>query len=186
MNVKKSLWLFLLHLELFVLGTALFILLFQTELAKSTTVLFYRGIILLSIVTLFTFFVGVGINFALRGKTFSLSDALLSSVLIFCLNLVFFTHLPVTAERSVSTFLLGYMNENSDREISEEEMAKVLIDKYIYEHEGVRKRFDEQTVSGNIFNSGSGYRITSRGKFVMSVYNFVTDLFRISKKNIFP
>ena len=40
-------------------------------------------------------------------KFFIITTILLSVTLIASINLVLFTHLPVTAERSVSVFLLG-------------------------------------------------------------------------------
>ena len=101
-------------------------------------------------------------------------------------NLVFFTHLPVTAERSISVFLLGYLNEHSQTILTEQKITQAFTDKYLYEDKAVEKRLREQVVSGTVMVNGGGYKISERGRALMKVYALMADVFRIDKKLIFP
>jgi hypothetical protein len=186
MRVKKIFWLFLLHLELFVLGSLFFILLFQTPLFKGTGVFFYRGLILLLAASLATILIAIAVRAVTLGKMFSFYDVILSCLLVFSLNLVFFTHIPVTADRSLSVFMLGYMNKYSEGALSQKEIAEAFSQKYIRDYGAVNKRLEEQIASGNVAKEATGYRITNQGKLLIRVYSFFSDLFGINKRNIFP
>ena len=186
MSVKNILILTLWHLAFFVLGFVLFIFLFRTSLFDFVSVFFYRGILLLVIVC---FLIALIIFYFKRtkfGAFFTYKDIAISLTLIFCINLVFFTHIPVTADRSISVFILGYMNNHSEKAFTKEEIAQVIVDKYIYENGGIEKRFNEQIYTGNIIDEGNKYRITKRGRLVMKIYELVANIFLIDKKNISP
>lgn len=186
MEIKKIFWAFFLHLELFILGSLLFILLFHTNLFASVSVFFYRGIFLLVISSILIILIAIVVKTVSKRKIFTVRDVLLSVVVVFCFNLVFFTHVPVTADRSISVFLLGYLNDHPGEIITKDEVAQVFIKKYIYEYEGINKRFEEQIASGNIVDEENGYRITKQGKFIISVYNLIANLFDIDKKIVSP
>jgi len=113
---------------------------------------------------------------------FALRDIILALVLFFCVNLTFFTHLPVTAERSISVFLLDYFNKNSDRYLTKEEVTKIFIDKYLYEDKAIEKRLHEQIFSKNIIKEGSNYKISTQGKNLMKFYKVTSTIFNLSKK----
>lgn len=186
MNVKKVFWLLLLHFELFVLGTLIFILLFNTNLFRNITVFFYRGILLLLVASLFTMIIAIIVNLVSSRNIFTVRDVLLSLVLVFCINLVFFTHVPVTGDRSISVFLLGYMSNQSDKILSNDEITRAFVDRFVYEYGSMDKRLDEQILSGNIFKDKNGYRITKRGIFLIKLFNLVADIFVIDKKVVSP
>ena len=184
MSVKNTAWATLLHFELFSLGTILFIFFFQTGLFGGIKVFFYRGIALLGLASFLTTLAATIVKFSSKKKVFTVRDILLSVVFVFCLNLVFFTHLPVTADRSVSVFLLGYINSKPDRVLTKKELTKVFVDKYVYKNQALDRRLREQTVSGNIIKEGGGYRISKQGRLVMRFYNFIARLFGIDNKTL--
>jgi hypothetical protein len=186
MKPQKLFWLLLLHLELFVLGTGLFILLFQTPLFRGIDVFFYRGIALLFLAALTTTLIAIVIKEAPSKKIFRVYDVILSGVLIFSINIVFFTHVPVTAERSLSVFILGYMNQDPEEVLSHRQISQALEEKYLQGYRAVDKRLNEQLVSGNIDRQGSGYKITKQGKMLMTIYGFFADLFGLEKRNVSP
>lgn len=182
-NILKLLFL---HTLFFILGTALFISFFRTNLFRDINIFFYRGIVLLSIscilMVLFQCFYQQK-----AGKTlFTNRDIILSLVLIFCLNLVFFTHLPVTADRSVSVFMLGYLDSNPEKIMTNKEMAQLFSDKYLSEYGEIGRRFNEQIASGNVIQTKNGYQITKQGRFLMKVYRLVADIFAIDQKLVSP
>ena len=186
MPIKHVLKLFLLHVSLLVIGTCLFILLFHFPLFGGMSILFYRGIMLL---VLACFIITVLLLVLKRTnfmKIFTYRDIILSLTIIFCFNMLFFTHVPVTVDRSISVFLLGYMDENHNKVLTESEITNFFTSKYINENQAMKKRFNEQIVSGDIAQVGDGYQITNRGRALVSFFSFIGDLFEVDKKNISP
>ena len=185
MKIKSFCSLILSHVVFFIFGTILFILLFRTGLFQSL-VLFYRGIILLIISCVFMCFLMISYKRSIFGRVFTYKDIVLSAVLIFCLNLVFFTHLPVTADRSISVFLLGSINRYQEKGLRKNEIVKIFIQKYLYEYGAMDKRINEQIVSKNIVRKNNAYEITKQGQLLIKIYSIIADLFNIDKKIIFP
>src|SRR5437763_322860 len=113
MKASTIIILIAIHASLFLAATSLFIVLFHTGLFSNIDIFFYRGIMLL-LVTCFVLLTGL---FLLKRKQhiriFTYRDVILSVVITFSFNIVFFTHIPVTADRSLSIFILGYMNEHA-------------------------------------------------------------------------
>jgi hypothetical protein len=186
MSIKDAIKLLIMHIFYFILGTALFVLFFYTRLFGNINVLFYRGILLLVTTCVVITILLILFKRSRLGKLFTYRDIILSVTIIFSFNIVFFTHLPATAERSISVFLLGYMNKNPDKAITKEEFTRFFIDKYINEYGAMEKRFNEQIVSGNIVSKGKGYLITKQGRLIMRFYNLIADLFKIEKRIISP
>src|SRR3989344_4786820 len=155
-NFKSASQLVFLHIGLLFLGTTIYFVLLASGLLNSISVYFYRGICLL----------------------------ILTLVFIFSINLLFFTHVPVTADRSISVFLLGYMSGSSETVYDEEVIKKVFIDEYVLKNENIEKRLEEQISSGNISRDLGGYRITDQGKKIVRFYVFISRLLNIRSENI--
>jgi hypothetical protein len=171
------------HALLFLGGTVFFLLMFRSTLF-SDLVLFYRGIILI-------FLTGIVLTavfyLILRSKyrgNLTFRDLIISLLLMTSVNIVFFTHVPVTADRSVTIFVLGYMNSNPEKVYTKNELEDVFIDKYIDENDGMDKRSYEQVVSGNINEVDEGFKLTRRGKLLIKLYIMIADLFDLEKKNL--
>jgi uncharacterized membrane protein len=174
----------LLYFSFFIIGTALFIFLFHTPLFSSISVFFYRGVVLLVVSSFLIILMLVYLKKKAFGNLIDTRDIILLVTLIFCLNLVFFTLVPVTVDRSMSIFLLGYMNKHSDAKLTNQQITKVFIEEYVQKNKALNKRFDEQLVSGNIVIKKGGYQITNQGKSLIHFFQFTADLFGINKKNI--
>jgi hypothetical protein len=186
MSIKEVCRAIMSHVIFFALGTIFFVFLFHTNLFKEINVFFYRGIILLITSCIFVLLIEVLYERTFYGKIFTHKDIILSVVLVFCINLVLFTHLPVTADRSISVFILGYMDKYPDKIFTKDMFAKVITGKYLYEYGAIDKRLSEQIISGNISRDGSTYTITEQGKFLIKLYGIIVDMFNISKKLISP
>jgi hypothetical protein len=186
MTTKNLVNLLLFHFFTITIGTILFVLSFRTRLFLSMNVLFYRGILLLItaciVVTLILLFIKISNRFNLL----TYRDIILGITIIFSFNLLFFTHFPVTSERSISLFMLGYMNKNVDKAFTKEEITQVFIEKYIIEYGEIEKRFHEQMVTGDLVSDRAGYRISKRGRMILRFFNFIDELFMIDKKIISP
>ena len=175
--------LILLYVISFIVGTAIFVDLFHTKLFDWWDVFFYRGILLLGVASL-----AVGATlFAVRKLApgiISLKDIYIIILTLISVNLLFFTHVPVTAERSISIFLLRYMNTHAAREITKEDLTQVFLGEYIKADDNIQKRIHEQLVSGNIAPQGDGYRLTEQGKLLMKMYELTASVFGVNKKNV--
>jgi energy-coupling factor transporter transmembrane protein EcfT len=144
----------------------------------------YRGVLLLLVVGFLMLIVIYLIKRLILKKLFTSRDIILSSVLIICFNLVFLTLVPVTIDRSISVFMLGYLSNNSQKVITKNDMTNYFVKKYVYENRAIEKRIDEQIFSGDISKCQNGYKITQRGNLLIKFYKIVADIFNIIK-NLF-
>jgi len=113
-------------------------------------------------------------------------DILLIFTVFCCVNVVVFTHLPVTAERSVSVFLLGSMAQEPERVFSEQDMEEYFISRYVRDYRAFDKRFHEQIATGTARPEGGGYVLTAKGEALIRIYDFIADCFGLDKKLIHP
>ncbi|OIP57144.1 MAG: hypothetical protein COX79_03990 [Candidatus Levybacteria bacterium CG_4_10_14_0_2_um_filter_36_16] len=186
-NSAKTLFLLIaIHVFFLIIGSILFILLFHTRLFINIDVLFYRGIALLFTSCLVLTAILLLLRHRKYIRIFTYKDIVLTIIIFFSLNIVFFTLLPVTADRSISVFILGYMNKNSNESFTDEKMTQVFIKKYLNGSEGIDKRFHEQIVSGNIMKTGKNYKITKQGQFIIKLYLIIGEMFAVTKKNLSP
>jgi hypothetical protein len=173
----------LFHVCFFSVATGVFILSFRLPVFTGT-VFFYRGILLLCTVAVLSAVVLVYGKRKRQTPPYTYRDILLALVIFVCFNLVFFTHIPVTADRSVSVFLLGYMNAHSPRTVTEDELTYVLAETYVRSNAATSKRIHEQLQSGTIIRDGDGYRISQRGVLLMRMYGWIAELFGLNNGNI--
>lgn len=186
MKLSEVLKLISIHVIYFIVGSIVWVLSFHSPLYHSINVFFYRGILLL---ITDCFLMAIFMWIVKRRKLndlFLYRDIVLSITLIFSVNIIFFTHVPVTADRSVSIFILGYFNKNCEKSLSKEEVANFFTKKYIVEYGAIERRLSEQIATGDIEKNDFGYSITERGKHLMKIYEGVTDIFGIDKKFVSP
>jgi hypothetical protein len=181
---KELLVKLLIHFGVFVLFTIIYITSFRTGLFQTINVFFYRGILLLLTASLF---LATTLVFLKRNTKFSdylnYYDLIVSVIVFFSFNLIFFTHVPVTADRSLSVFMLGSMTQDIDGSYRKDELENLFIEKYINENNNIGKRIDEQLSSGNIMEANNEYKLTDRGKKLMDFYKNVAEIFEIPKDN---
>ena len=177
----------LLAIELLALagGTVLFVGLFHTPVFSAMDVLFYRGIGLLLLATALTAVALVVLRRVRFPGLIGWRDILLVAALLFSGNLVFFTHFPVTADRSVSVFMLGYLDQRRV-ELTRQEIEDVLVERYVVAAGAAEKRLEEQIVSGNLAVEDGRYRITDQGRALMASYRVIAGLFGIDTRNVAP
>jgi predicted transcriptional regulator len=153
------------------------------------SVLFYRGIALLLVASTLTALLIWIIGLKLANKLIIGRDVVLAFTLMFSTNIMFFTHFPVTADRSVTIFLLGYMNNHADVKpvMTKEELQNVFIDKYVKEYDAMDRRMNEQIVTGTIEKTTDGnYRLTPKGKLFVKFNVWIGNYYGLDEKNINP
>ena len=163
--MKRIFELLLIYISLFIAGTLAFICSFHTPLLKNIDVFFYRGLFLILLWGCVFSVVMFGFHKVCADNLVTIRDIILFFIAFCCINVVLFTHLPTTADRSISVFMLGYMAEHPDQSFTEEEMEAIFERKYVEEYGAFKKRFHEQEVTGTISRNGTdGYQITESGK----------------------
>lgn len=170
---------------IFIACTAVFIALFHTGFLSGIKVLMYRGLVFI-ILTGAIAAVAMGVVRHFWGFV-TIRDIIMMFVIFCCVNTVLFVLIPVTVERSVSVFMLSYMDENSDQTFTEESVGDVFTDKYVVEYGAFDKRFDEQLETGTIVQNEDGsYSITDQGRFIVKMFRTVSYLFNTDQRLVYP
>ena len=178
--------LLLIYIALFLFGTILCILLFHTPLFSGMDVFFYRGLLIILCSGLASAACMEALRRRKKELQITVRDLLLLFVSFVCIQTLFFTHVPVTAERSVSVFMLGYMADHDDHAFTGEELEDFFISCYVQDRGAVAKRLHEQEVTGTIVRDGGGYRITDAGKRLMDLYERVAVLYGLDDDIVHP
>ena len=96
-------------------------------------------------------------------------------------HLVIVFYFPLTIDRSVSYHLLTEINnQNENFEISFEDMRNI-ISNYTNDQKFLEKRLDEQLQLGNISNNPEGYFISNRGKNLIQIIQFISNIYSYEK-----
>jgi len=183
MKGKDILILGLLYVLLIVLGFGIFILLFHTPLFNSL-IFFYRGLAFLGVSCGILIFFLFALKRSRVIRIWTTRDSILALVLFFSFSIIFFTHIPVTAERSISIFLLGYMDKNINQSPTKEEITQAFINTYVIKYDAMEKRLQEQLVSGTIEQKNGKYQITQKGMLLMRFYAWIARIFHIDQRLI--
>lgn len=162
--------------------------LFHTPLFSSINVLMYRGIIFIVmsgiVSAVFTYII---MRIKDNKSWLSAKDIFVVFCACCCINMAMFILIPVTVERSVSVFMLSYMDENDSVSYTEDDIKKIFVDKYVDEYGAFEKRFEEQIVTGTIEETSDGkYKITDQGKSIVGMFRVVADLFQTDKRLVYP
>ena len=173
------------YILIYLVCTALFIGLFHTGILKNMEVLMYRGVAFILITGVISAVIMAVVR-KLWGFV-TVRDVILMFFIFCCVNMVFLTIVPVTVERSVSVFMLSYMDENSGQTFTEESVSEVFTKKYVEDYGAFEKRFDEQVVTGTIEQNPDGtYSITDRGRFVVRAFRTIAEWFDTDRRLVYP
>ena len=184
-NTGNVLLLIGLYALIYVVCTAGFIGLFHTSLFGDMEVLMYRGIAFLLIAGVVSAVI-MGIVRMFWGFV-TIRDIIMMFCIFCCVNMVFLTLVPVTVERSVSVFMLSYMQENKDQTFTEESVGEVFTTKYVEDYGAFEKRFEEQVVTGTIVQNEDGtYSITPKGEFVVEAFRTIAEWFDTDRRLVYP
>lgn len=166
----------LVYLLSFLFGTVVFIALFQIDfLSSCMKVFFYKGLAYLAIASLLavasSFFFAKAVAVAADFKDYLVVFSLFSGI-----TLGWFILIPVTTERSISVYMLSYI-DSLDKPIGKEEFERIFFDDYIVRHGSFTKRFAEQLETGSIEQEGEKYRMTERGHQIVKMFRTASSLF---------
>lgn len=184
-SAKSVIGLIGLYALIYVVCSVMFVALFHTGILKDMGVLMYRGIVFIVITGAIAAIV-MGVIRKFWGFI-TVRDIIMMFVIFCCVNMVLFTLIPVTVERSVSVFMLSYMDENSDQTFTQESVGEVFTSKYVEDYGAFEKRFDEQVVTGTIEENPDGsYTITERGRFIVKLFRTIAEWFDTDRRLVYP
>ena len=177
--------LILIYAVIYIVCSLMFVALFHTGLLKGMNVLMYRGIAFIILTGIVSAIVmGVVRKF---WKFVTIRDIIMMFVIFCCVNTVIFTLVPVTVERSVSVFMLSYMDENSDKTFTQDSFGEIFTSKYVNDYGAFEKRFNEQVVTGTIKQNEDGtYSITDRVRFIVSIFRNLAEWFDTDRRLVYP
>ncbi len=184
MNKKDVLKIALLDFAFFLLGTLLFVLSFSTPIFGWVSILFYRGIYLLVFASLLMLAIMLIFKKSKYGRLLTYRDLIMVMVLFVSINIMFFTLVPVTIERSVSVYMLGYLDKNSNVILTDSQLSDAFVKQYVKDDKAMDKRLNEQIYSGNVSSRSGGYIITERGKSLVNIFLIIARIFNVNTKII--
>ena len=175
--------------------TVLFVALFHIPALNRKGVFFYRGCIFIVVSSLTAMVLTILAAKLFRKLELNWKDVLLVTLVFFGFTLGYFSVGPEPVERSITVFLLSYLEEVNDQDpdavISAEELEDAFIDGYMYRIGEFEKRYEEQRVTGNIVEKvnkegETGFVITDRGRFFVDVFRLVSRVFNMGPELVYP
>lgn len=191
MNMREKIIHFLklsgIYFILYVFATAAFIGMFHTPFFQRMDVLMYKGTLFIFLTGVLAAILMIGCMRWMPGIGITCKDVLLLFCGFCCINMVIFTLIPVTVERSVSVFMLSYMDENDNHNYTQQDMEEIFVDKYVRDYGAFEKRFHEQIVTGSITENSDGtYRISKRGKLIVNLFRMIAKWFHTDERLVYP
>jgi len=184
---KEILYNVLVYSVLYVISFFAVVLLIRLPLFKGINVLMYRGIIMIIIAGALASCLLVLFRKWKKISWLKTKDAVMVFIITCCINMVFFTLIPVTVERSVSVFMLSYMDTYNEKSFTREDIEEVFEKKYVDEYGAFEKRFEEQISTGTIKrNEDESYSITSKGSFIVGLFRLISNMYDTDKRLVYP
>ncbi len=172
---------------LYMIATIIFIAMFHTSLFQSMDVLMYRGILFLILSGGIAALLMLFCMRVMPKGWITVKDVILLFCGCCCVNMVLFTLIPVTVERSVSVFMLSYMDQNEELQFTQKDIEEIFVEKYVKDYGAFEKRFHEQLVTGSIQENEDGtYCITSRGKQIVTMFRMIAKWFQTDQRLVYP
>ena len=165
-------------------GMVVLVALFKLGVAAHIDILFYRGIVLCAIAFALTIALLTCIG-RVTGRV-SFRDAIAAGALSLGLNLSVLVIAPVTVDRSVSIFILGYMAAHDGKTFTTDQIETALRDVYFGELRQVERRMLEQQTSGNVQKTPDGYVISTQGLTFLRWAGWVGALFDVDRRLLQP
>ena len=177
-KIRNNLNIAIFYITNLIVGTAIYIAFFSTDLMKSNSIPLAAPLGLLSILCIvFSAFL-----FILKSKRkipilFTNRDITLNMVLLFFLNYNLYVMIPFNCSRSNSIIIVGYLQKNTSEPKTKIEIEKFVKEEYFEKYQAIQIRLDEQTRAGNIREINGKYELTPQGVFTVKVFGFITDLY---------
>lgn len=167
-----------------VISTTLFIALFWIKFFDFLDILFFKSLVLLSITICVIFFSLIFLKKINFFKIISTRDIIIICLLSFILNDSIYKLVPFNTSRSVSVMIVGYLYNNKDRNISNNELNQHIYKLYFLKENAVKMRIAEQIRIGNVKQIENQYKLTDKGLIIVNIMSSITEIFNTKKNYI--
>jgi len=167
-----------------VISTTLFIALFWIKFFDFLDILFFKSLVLLSITICVFFFSLIFLKKINFFKIISTRDIIIICLLSFILNDSIYKLVPFNTSRSVSVMIVGYLYNNKDRNISNNELNQHIYKLYFLKENAVKMRIAEQIRIGNVKQIENQYKLTDKGLIIVNIMSSITEIFNTKKNYI--
>ncbi|BDV32800.1 hypothetical protein [Methylocystis iwaonis] len=177
-TLRRAFALVLLYAAATLVGGVIFVALLRAALAfLGPGVMFYRGVGAL-IVDFFLLIVLVAAAAARLPRRFGIdgADALGAAIVATSLLLAAFVLGPITADRSISVFMLSQFDA-ADRPLTGAEARDAFVRVYVDDWAQIDRRLKEQALSGNLEQGPEGWRLTAQGRAFMKTARALSSIF---------
>lgn len=162
----------------------LMVALFWVGFLGGVSILLYRGLLILAACEAACFAALLVLRRRWRG--WRVRDAVSACAFASGVGVCFLTLLPVTIDRSMSVFLLGRMAAEPDRSFSPADLETIFVRTYVQRFDQVKRRLEEQRVSGNVTETPGGYQIDAQGLAFVQLGRLISKVFRTDPRFIDP
>jgi hypothetical protein len=169
-----------LYISAVIVGLALLVGLFKSGLLGSIDILFYRGVVFCGIAAGLTIAVIVAVMH--RAGLGRPRDALAAGMFSLGVNLTFLVIAPVTVDRSLSVFIVGYLAAHPGQSFSGAEIEAAFRSVYIGQYQQIERRMREQVVSGNVAEKDGAYWLTAQGEAFLRMARWTAWLFDTDRR----
>ena len=167
---------------LLVIGSV--IALFWIGALQHISIVFYRGLALIGIAEVFCFgFLWLACR---KWPTWKMRDVVSACAFAAGAAVCFLIVLPVTIDRSISTFMLTQMAAQPDRAFTPAELRAVFIDVYVERYDQIERRLGEQQISGNVAPVATGFKITPQGLAFVRLARVLSRVFQTDPRFVLP
>ncbi len=162
-------------LLIFTTSALLFTLILSIKRWYLPQILFFEGIITILIVNIIILVILKSFYYYKLRKDFLhyFYQSIIASLLI----LIFHTTVVTIVDRSISVYILSYIQNNPNT--SFDKVSKNI--NIIFSKNGLKKRFSEQISIGNIEKKDNYYILTNKGNFLYHSFGVINKLFYTDK-----
>lgn len=165
---------------IFIFFTLVYLLSFHLPIFNQQTVLFYRGITLLTLISIFFFIFTLVFHYFRPTKY--LQSIISAIVISISLNICFFVVFPVTFDRSVTMYLLNTLENQTanktQKYLSENDLETLFINEYVKSQKAIGRRIQEQSMidflekkSDQIYLTPKSLKFLNLSKTIKKIYN---------------
>lgn len=173
---KLILW----YTSFFLLFSLVYFFLFHTPLFTSQTVLFYRGIMLLTTVSAIG--LAVGLYLSLKLKLIRLETLIATVIMAASIHLAVFVVFPVTFDRSVTMYLLNDLRKYETANcggLPKEKLQENLIAEYVKKDDAIGRRIKEQAVTDFVRQDKTCVSLTPKGNDFLNFSEIVKKIYGV-------
>ena len=148
---------------------------------------FFRGLACAGISGLILLLLTKAKPFAKHLGMLDLRDRTTIASLGLTLCIVFLVILPVTVDRSVSVFLLSYLQNSEGESAAKDQLSRALREVYVDTYDAAGRRMEEQKQIGNVKEMVPGqFNLTARGTLFVRLSRAISSFFRLDQRYVNP